>query len=111
MYEIIIPLLVAICFGISAAYQKYSMKDSERFSFRELLKNKKWLLAMGIGAIGILLYLFALTFITITAVQPMLALSIIIPIIAGVVFFSEKIGYLEAASITIIIIGLVLFVV
>src|SRR3989338_1595503 len=87
---LILSILASACFGVSIAVQKYSLSSMRDFSVKKIAKDKKWVLAFLIGIAGILVYLVALNFEPISTVQPLTSLSIVIPIIAGVVWFKEK---------------------
>lgn len=107
MLDIIFSILAAVCYGISASIQKYSFQGMKKFSIRRMIKNIRWLSALGIGFIGILIYLYALQIAALSVVQPMLALSMIIPIIFGIFFFGEKTSVHEIMGIILVIVGVV----
>ena len=105
---IVLALVASVCFGISVALQKYGLKSMKKFSFAAMVKNKRWIFALVIGIVGILLYLVALNLADLSLVQPLTSLTIIIPVIAGVAFFKEKIGGIKWALLALVIIGVVL---
>ena len=107
MFEIIISVLVALCYGISASIQKYSLSAMKKFSVKQMIKNRIWLFSMLIGIIGILIYIFALRFVALNTIQPILALSMIIPIFAGIFLFKEKPHIYDIAGIILIIVGVI----
>ncbi len=107
MIEIIISFIVAFCYGSSAAIQKYSFMDMKEFSIRKMIKNWKWLVSMVIGSSGLIIYLYSLKFIPISTIQPLLALSITIPIIAGFLFFKEKPNRYESLGVGLVIVGVI----
>ncbi len=107
VFEIIISIIVALCYGISTALQKYSLNQMKKFSIRKMLSNWKWLGALSVGAIGLLLYVYALSFVALSTIQPILALTIAIPILAGFLFFNERPNKIEILSILLIIVGVI----
>ncbi len=108
MLGVVLALLAAGCYGIAAAIQKSSMGDFVTFDIRKILQQKLWLFSILIGAIGVILYLASLTMENLTTVQPLLSISLVIPIIAGVVFFKEDHGRLEWIAIFLVLCGIVL---
>ena len=105
---IVLAIVASVCFGISVALQKYGLKSMKTFSFAGMVKNKRWILALLIGIVGILLYLAALNLADLSVVQPLASLTIIIPVIAGVLFFKEKIGGIKWALLALVVIGVIL---
>ena len=105
---IVLAIIASVCFGISVAMQKYGLKSLKKFSFASMAKNKRWIAALAIGIVGILLYLVALTLAALSIVQPLTSLTIIIPVIAGVIFFKEKIGGIKWALLALVIVGVIL---
>src|SRR3989338_4973586 len=105
---IFLAVVAATLFGISVSLQKYGLKSLKKFSLKGMATNKKWIVSMVIGVVGILLYLVALNLADISVVQPLTALTLVIPVIAGVAFFKEKIGGMEWALLALVIIGVVL---
>jgi drug/metabolite transporter (DMT)-like permease len=92
MLGITLSVLAALCFGIATAVQKYCLKGVPKFSFKVLFKNRLWMLSLLLGLAGILFYLAALKFAEISLVQPMLSISIIVPVLIGWFFFGENVG-------------------
>lgn len=92
MLGLILSVAAAALLGTSAALQKYSMKRLRRFSILELVPNPVWLLSVFVGMAGTLVYLFAMRFSPIHVVQPIIAVSMLIPVIVGNFIFGEKIG-------------------
>jgi drug/metabolite transporter (DMT)-like permease len=92
MLGMILSVVAAILLGTSATVQKYSMKDIRKFSVRKLLSNRFWMSSILIGASGTLVYLFAMRYSPLHVVQPIIAVSMLIPVIAGNMIFGEKIG-------------------
>lgn len=107
MFEILISIIVAVCYGISATIQKYSFAEMKKFSIRKMIKNKIWIVSLLIGGAGLLIYLLSLRFIQLSTIQPILALTIIIPIVSGVLIFREKISLIELISIVLIVVGVI----
>ena len=105
---IVLAIIASVCFGISVALQKYGLKSLKKFSFKGMATNKRWMLSIVIGIVGILLYLVALNLADLSVVQPLTSLTIIIPVIAGVTFFKEKIGGVKWALLALVIVGVIL---
>ncbi len=92
MLGLFLSVFAALCFGLTAILQKYCMGDMSKFSFRKLMKNELWMLSVLIALIGLFSYLTALKYEPLSLVQPMLSISIVIPVLFGWFFFKEKIG-------------------
>jgi drug/metabolite transporter (DMT)-like permease len=110
MLGILLSLIVALCYGVSAAMQKYAISSMEKFSFRRLFRNKKWLASLLVGFLGTSAYLLAVKTAPLSTVQIFLSLSIIIPILAGFVFFKENLKKREWVCISLIVLGIILTV-
>ena len=108
MLGVLLSLIVAICYGISATIQKYAISSMKKFSFKLLFKNRKWLVSLLVGTIGTLLYLFAVKIAPLSTVQVFLAISIIVPILAGFLFFKEKLKVREWLCVVLVIAGVFL---
>jgi len=107
MLGAILSVLAALLFGISSTIQKYSLKRMRTFSISRLARDRVWVISIVIGIVGILFYIAALGVETISIVQPLLAISIIIPVVCGWLFFGENIGT-KWVHIIIILLGVVL---
>ena len=105
---IVLAVVAALFFGVSVAMQKYGLESMEKFSIGSMIKNKKWITSLFIGLVGIILYLVALNQADLSVVQPITALTLVIPVIAGVVFFKEKIRRLEWLMLALVVAGIVL---
>lgn len=110
MLGVLLSFIMALCYGISATLQKYAVSSMKKFSFRKLFKNGKWLASMVIGALGSLSYLLALRVTPISTIQVFLSLSIVIPIVAGFLFFKEKMKVVQWLCVVMIIAGVSLTV-
>ncbi|MBN2042460.1 MAG: EamA family transporter [Candidatus Aenigmarchaeota archaeon] len=108
MLGVVLALLAAGCYGISASVQKRSMGHFDKFDVSKMLRQKIWLFSILIGAVGVILYLVSLAMEDLTTVQPLLSVSLIIPIVAGVGIFREKHGRLEWIAIFLVLCGIVL---
>jgi len=111
MLGVLLSFIVAICYGISATMQKYAISSMKKFSFRKLFKNKKWLVSLLIGVIGTLAYLLAMRIAPLSTVQVFLSLSIVIPILAGFLFFKEKLRVREWVCVSLIVVGVILTII
>ena len=105
---IILSIVSSICFGLSVIIQKYSLGEMKNFSIKKMIKNKKWISAFMIGIIGVVIYLAALNLEQISTVQPLTSLSFIIPIIAGIIWFKEKLEVKKWAFLMLVLAGVVL---
>jgi drug/metabolite transporter (DMT)-like permease len=92
MLGAILSVAAALLIGISTVLQKHSMRGMRGFSLRVLAGDRNWRLSVLVGFCGVIFYLAALGFEAISFVQPMLALSIVVPLVAGWLFFGERIG-------------------
>lgn len=109
MLGIILAIAAAALFGTSSTLQKYAIsKMSDKFSFKKMLVNLRWLAATGIGLAGIAAYVFSMRYAPLSTVQVFLALSIVIPVIAGFVFFKEKLSKREWICVVLILAGILL---
>jgi uncharacterized membrane protein len=91
MLGIVFAVLAATCFGLSTTMQKYCLRRMKKLSFERIVKNRVWMISILVGVIGITFYLTALKYEQISIVQPMLAISIAIPVLVGWLGFNEKI--------------------
>ena len=105
MLGIVLSLIVAVCYGISATMQKYAVSSIKKFSFRLLFKNRKWLASMFVGVIGTVAYLLAMKITPLSTVQVFLSLSIVIPVLAGFIFFKERLRVREWTCVALILAG------
>ena len=93
MLGLVLSLFAALLFGSSTVIQKYCLKGMSRLSFNGIIRNKVWILSLLICFIGIIFYLAALRFAEISIVQPMLSVSIAVPVLVGWFGFRERIGF------------------
>jgi len=108
MLDILLAVLAAVLFGISVILQKYSMKKMKKFEVKALVKNKKWLFALFIGILGVLAYISAMSVGDISTVQPILSLSLIIPVIFGFFWFKEEVVISRWFFIVLLLVGVIL---
>lgn len=105
---IILSGVAAILFGISIAIQKYSLNTTEKFSLKIILRNTKWMGAVAVGFVGVLTYVVALNLENISTVQPIASANIIITILAGFLFFKEKLEVKKWLFLVLTVIGIFL---
>jgi len=110
MLGIVFAIIAAVCFGFSTAIQKYGLNQLKKFSIRKLIKNRIWLSALVVGAIGIVFYLVSLKTVDLSMAQPILALGLVIPIVIGMTMFKEHISKKELVCIIFVLAG-ILFVI
>jgi drug/metabolite transporter (DMT)-like permease len=108
MLGVVLLLIVAVCYGISATMQKYAVSSMKKFSFKLLFRDRKWLASMLVGTIGTVAYLFAMKIAPLSTVQVFLSLYIVIPILAGFLFFKEKLKVMEWLCVAMIVTGVFL---
>ena len=92
MLGLLLSFIAALLFGSSTVIQKYCLRGIERFSFKRIIKKKAWMSSLLVGGLGIMFYLAALRYALISIVQPMLAVSIAVPVLVGWFVFGEKVG-------------------
>jgi drug/metabolite transporter (DMT)-like permease len=107
MLGAILAISAALLLGISTVLQKHSMRDMGGFSLRALAGDRSWRLSVLVGFCGLVFYLAALGYEPISFVQPMLAVSIVVPIVAGWLFFGERIG-VRWIHVALILVGVLL---
>ncbi len=108
IFGLILAIGASVLFGIAIAIQKYSVSSLKKFSFAKMAKNKIWISSLLITVVGLLMYLASLSYTPISTIQPLTSISIIIPIIAGVVVFKEKVGGLKWALLGVLVVGIIL---
>ena len=108
MLGILLAVIAAICYGMSAVVQKYSMEVFDVFHIRQIIRHKIWILSMVIGLSGVLFYMSALTMTDLVVTQPILSISLLIHFIAGVTLFKEKLVFRQWIAIFLVILGIVL---
>ncbi len=111
MLGVLLSLIVAVCYGISAAMQKYAISKMESFSFRRLFRNKRWLASLLVGLVGTLSYLLAVKIAPLSTVQVFLSLSIIIPILVGASLLKERLEVREWICVCMILVGICLTII
>ncbi|MBI2584038.1 MAG: hypothetical protein HYW25_05195 [Candidatus Aenigmarchaeota archaeon] len=107
--EIFLMIITVILYGTATTLQKYSINKMRRFSLQLLLKNKTWLFSFAVGLLGTIAYLGALRYGTFSFVQTSLSATIVIPILAGFLFFREKMSVIEWLSVASISAGIILY--
>ncbi len=105
---IILSVVASILFGLSIVLQKYGIKDIQKFTLQAFLLNKTWMSGITVGVMGILVYVVALNMADLSTVQPVTALTLVIPVVAGVSLFKEEVGKLEWVLLSMVILGIVL---
>jgi len=107
MLGILLSLVAAVFFGFSTTLQKRCVRCLSRFSIMGLCRDRNWLFSIMLSLAGILIYLAALRFEEISYVQPILSLSIVIPVLIGHILWKESIAR-KLFPIFLIIAGVVL---
>ncbi len=106
MLGVALALFAAVCYGIATAIQKYSMAGMENFSVRKLARSRMWLLSVAVTLLGGLAYLFALKAEPLSTVQPFLGITVLVPVVAGLVLFRERLGVLKCIGIALLMAGI-----
>lgn len=106
MAGLLLAFTAAVLFGLALTIQKYAIGALAAFSFRLLVRQRAWLLSMVVGGAGILAYLTALRTTPLSAVQPLMAISLLIPILAGVAFFKENLTVIEWLLVALFLAGI-----
>jgi uncharacterized membrane protein len=65
-----------------------------------------WIFSLMVGAGGLLFYLAAILLFAVTSIQPIITASVVIPIVAGGLFFKERLGAIKWLAIFLILIGI-----
>jgi drug/metabolite transporter (DMT)-like permease len=99
-------IAAAVFFGMAIILQKHSMKKMEKFSVVKLLFNGTWIISIVISALGILCYLAAIKFYSVSTVQPIITFSTVIPVIVGPLLLKEKLSGEKWLAILLVIIGI-----
>lgn len=107
MLGLILTVAASVLLGATTTLQKYALGKMKRLLPKNILKSRSWLLSIVVGAAGGAAYVLALRYESILVVQPIIAASFIIPVIAGEYIFGEKIGT-RWFHIFLILIGVVL---
>ena len=92
MLGITLSLLSAFFIGISTYLQKCSMKRIKKFSLKRLAMKRIWQFSLILGAAGLVLYMVALRYESLSTVQPISSIAIVVPVALGWIFLREKIG-------------------
>ena len=108
MLGIALAVLTATLFGISVALFKYSLGAIGKFTIKAMVKNRKWLLALAVGLIGVITYIMAMIAAPLSTVQPVLSFSMVIPILVGAVWFKEKLEVWRWLCVLVLVAGIFL---
>ena len=108
MLGIFLSLLTATLFGVSVALFKYSMGAIKKFTVKGLVNNRKWLLALVVGLVGVITYIMAMIVEPLSTVQPILSFSMLIPILVGAALFKEKLEVWRWLCVLVLVAGVFL---
>lgn len=106
MPGILFAMVAATLFGVALTIQKHAVGRMETFSLARMARSRVWLLSLAVGGVGILAYLLALRSASLSAVQPLMSLSLLIPVIAGMIFFKERLQVVEWVFVIVFFIGI-----
>lgn len=105
---ILLSVVASILFGLSIVLQKYGLRTIKKFTLKNFLFKKIWVPGILVGIAGIVVYLLALSVADLSTVQPVTALTLVIPVVAGVFLFKERVGRFEWMLLCLVIIGIIL---
>ncbi len=105
---ILLAIVAFICFGSAIAVQKFSMGSMKKFNIIKMVTNKIWLSSIAVSLVGVVSYLISLSSAPLTTVQPIVSASIVVPIIAGFIFFKEKMEVRQWLVVAVLIAGIIL---
>ncbi len=108
MWGILAALLTALLFGLSGLGQKAALPSAQRFRFRDLASNRRWLASVALGALGALSYLAALSLAPLSSVMPILSASFVVPVVGGAALLKERVSRRQWLCVSVLVIGVVL---
>ncbi len=103
---IVLSVAAAVLFGAAVIIQKYSMKGMKKFSIAALIFNRIWMLSIAVSGAGFLCYLLAISYVSVSSVQPIISLSTVVPVVGGAFLFRETMGVKSWLCISIIATGI-----
>ena len=92
MIGIILAVIASLLVGATTTLQKYALSKINKLKPRKVAKSRLWQFSVVIGIFSGAAYIFALRYESIVVVQPIIAASFIIPVVAGKYIFGERIG-------------------
>ena len=96
-------ILIALSFIIQRSFLK-----GKKFSILAIIKSKKWWMGYGIGAVGGLFYILAMTRIEISILQPFMNLTPAFVALFAFFVFKEKLDKKEIIGIVILFVAAIL---
>lgn len=103
-------LLAAALFNLTPVLQRDALVKMREVSFRNMggslgmmFRNKRWLCGLGVGLLGAIPYIFAMSWSGVTVVQPVTSFGTIVLVIASRKLFSERLGKKAQLGIALII--------
>jgi len=105
---LLLAVVTSVVFGISVSLQKYSLTKMKLFTVKGMITHRIWMIALAIGLFGVGLYVLAMSFAPLSTVQPMLGVSMVIPMVVGVAFFHERQGVIRWLLVGVVITGMAL---
>jgi len=118
---IILTIIASSCFSLGFILQKKGVSEglpeldfeeglsTSLKAFTEFLKNKTWISGILIGLIGWFPYIFAISLVGITFVQPLTNIGLIVFVISAIKILKEKIKLIEIISVILLILAPVFF--
>ncbi|MEJ2295960.1 MAG: hypothetical protein P8Y23_14480, partial [Candidatus Lokiarchaeota archaeon] len=107
---IMISLIATSCFNIGIILQKIGLKECREIKieegvkslitvFKELAKDRAWLIGTLLGILGMIPYAIAMGLVGIVVVQPIMSVGLIIFFISAIKVLKEKVTYFEVIPI------------
>jgi hypothetical protein len=111
---IMISLIATSCFNIGIILQKIGLKECREIKieegvkslitvFKELAKDRAWLIGTLLGILGMIPYAIAMGLVGIVVVQPIMSVGLIIFFISAIKVLKEKVTYFEVIPIILLI--------
>ena len=108
MLGVVLALLTALLFGLSGLGQKAALPSAQRFRYRDLARNKRWLASVALGCLGALSYLAALSLAPLSSVMPILSASFVVPVVGGAALLKERVSKRQWLCVVVLVAGVAL---
>lgn len=99
-------LFAALLISLSITLQKSQIR--EKTKIREMISNKKWILATLLGGLGFLSYLYDISYERLVIAQPILSTSIILAVFFEFLILKRSMNKIELLSCALVFIGIIL---
>jgi uncharacterized membrane protein len=117
---VLLAILASVCYGVSVVFQKKGIerisgkkikwfkKYSINWKFVKKILNKYFLSGIGIGFIGSLIYLKAMSVGEVSIILPLTHISILVTWVLSISYLKEKVGSREWLALVLIFLGALL---